>query len=73
MCPRQVYEGEWLDGQRSGPGSLRLPGGDVFEGHWLLDKKEGPGEQTQGTQKNILGRGQSAARFSAVNSIARRL
>lgn len=53
MCPRQVYEGEWLDGQRSGPGSLRLPGGDVFEGHWLLDKKEGPGEQTQGTQKKI--------------------
>lgn len=41
----QVYEGGWLDGQRSGAGSLRLPGGDVFEGHWLLDKKEGPGEK----------------------------
>lgn len=41
---RQVYEGEWRDGQRSGAGSLRLPGGDVFEGHWLLDKKEGPGQ-----------------------------
>ncbi|CAM9271806.1 unnamed protein product, partial [Laminaria digitata] len=38
------YEGAWVDGQRSGAGSLRLPGGDVFEGYWLQDKKEGPGE-----------------------------
>lgn len=39
----QVYEGEWLEGQRSGVGTLRLPNGDTFEGNWLLDKKEGPG------------------------------
>lgn len=43
----QVYDGGWLDGQRSGTGSLCLPGGDVFEGLWLNDKKEGPGERRE--------------------------
>lgn len=50
ICPSpkilvQIYEGGWLEGKRSGTGSLRLPNGDVFEGHWLLDKKEGPGQR----------------------------
>lgn len=44
---RQVYDGGWLEGQRSGTGSLRLPGGDIFEGLWLKDKKEGPGERQE--------------------------
>ncbi|KUF94307.1 NPP1 protein [Phytophthora nicotianae] len=40
---QSVYDGEWVNNERSGRGTLILVNGDRYEGHWLNDKKEGPG------------------------------
>ena len=41
----QIFEGDYYDGKRKGPGRLiDTKTGDIFEGFWLADKKEGPGK-----------------------------
>lgn len=39
----QIYNGEWLDGKRSGLGVHTLPCGSRYEGSYLNDKKHGNG------------------------------
>ena len=34
----QYYEGEWIDGERSGFGTMRWYDGRVYEGRWLHGK-----------------------------------
>jgi len=41
---RESYEGEWLDGKRSGKGILYYRSGDRYEGEWKDDKYHGKGE-----------------------------
>ena len=40
----QVYDGEFVEDKRSGPGSYTWPSGDKFEGEFLDDAKHGKGE-----------------------------
>ena len=32
------YEGNYLNGQRSGFGKMNFPNGDIYEGEWAEDK-----------------------------------
>lgn len=41
---RESYEGEWLDGKRSGKGTLIFRSSDRYEGEWKEDKYHGKGE-----------------------------
>jgi len=41
---RESYEGEWLEGKRSGKGVLYYRSGDRYEGEWKDDKYHGKGE-----------------------------
>ena len=37
------YDGEWLDGLRSGSGVYEFNNGDVFQGTWERGMRNGPG------------------------------
>jgi hypothetical protein len=38
----EVYEGEWINGQRNGFGVCLFPDGTMYEGWWLNNKEHGP-------------------------------
>ncbi|MDP5170585.1 MAG: hypothetical protein NWR72_10090, partial [Bacteroidia bacterium] len=38
-----VYEGEFLHGNRHGKGHLHMPNGDAYDGEWKNDKMHGQG------------------------------
>ena len=40
------YEGNYLNGQKSGVGKMTYPNGDVYEGEWVADKFNGEGTYT---------------------------
>ena len=44
MVKENIYEGEWLDGKRSGQGKMIYVNGDVYEGLFKDDKKNGQGK-----------------------------
>ncbi|XP_021042831.1 MORN repeat-containing protein 3 [Mus pahari] len=41
--PKEYYEGEWCNDQRSGWGRMYYNNGDIYEGQWQNDKPEGEG------------------------------
>lgn len=41
--PKEYYEGEWCNNQRSGWGRMYYNNGDIYEGQWQNDKPEGEG------------------------------
>lgn len=41
-----LYEGNWLNGERSGKGTFAWQVGDVYEGGWLNDERTGEGRYT---------------------------
>lgn len=41
--PKEYYEGEWCDNQRSGWGRMYYQDGNIYEGHWQKDKPDGEG------------------------------
>ena len=44
--PKAVYEGEYVDGVKSGRGKMTYPNGDVYDGFWAANKMEGEGTYT---------------------------
>lgn len=38
-----VYEGEWQEDRRHGPGTNFFANGDIFVGQYVLDQREGLG------------------------------
>lgn len=43
---REVYDGQFQDGQRHGPGTLTYPNGGKYEGRWQDGKRHGLGTMT---------------------------
>ena len=39
-----VYDGEWLNDLRHGPGRCTWPNGIVYNGEWKNDKQDGKGQ-----------------------------
>ena len=40
------YEGDWVNGNRTGKGVYRWPNGESYEGHYLNNKRHGKGVYT---------------------------
>ena len=49
----QYYEGEWIDGERSGYGIMQWYDGRVYEGTWLKGKPHANGTPKPNTHKFI--------------------
>ena len=41
-----MYDGEWINGLRSGEGTLTKINGDIYKGWWSANKKRGIGTYT---------------------------
>lgn len=41
-----IFEGNWLNDKKHGPGELTLDNGDVFKGNWVNDELHGEVHQT---------------------------
>ena len=53
-----IYEGDWIDDERHGKGTLSMANGDVYQGEWRNNLKHGPGTYFyEATQKRYVGRG----------------
>lgn len=46
LVEKARYEGNYVDGQKSGVGKMVYPNGDVYEGEWVANKMEGQGTYT---------------------------
>jgi len=44
--PSGIYDGELVDGKKSGFGIMKYKDGDVYKGEWKNDKREGKGTMT---------------------------
>ena len=42
------YEGDWLNGVRTGRGTYVFPSGSTYEGEWLAGRMQGTGTYTSG-------------------------
>eukprot|EP01065_Artemidia_motanka_P028067 TRINITY_DN33289_c0_g1_i1.p1 TRINITY_DN33289_c0_g1~~TRINITY_DN33289_c0_g1_i1.p1 ORF type:complete len:421 (+),score=118.30 TRINITY_DN33289_c0_g1_i1:542-1804(+) len=43
-----VYEGDWVDGKKTGKGVMKYVGGDVYEGDFVEGRRDGTGRYTFG-------------------------
>ena len=41
LATGDIYDGEWVEGRRTGKGSCMWVDGEVYRGQWLEDKKHG--------------------------------
>ena len=51
----ETYEGEYAEGQRTGPGVYRYKTGEKYDGEWVKNRKHGIGKQSYFKEGTSLG------------------
>ena len=52
---RSVYQGNWLNGKRSGKGTAWLADGIIYSGNWIDDQQDGQGTYLFSTGEEYQG------------------
>ena len=62
---KDVYTGQWKNGQRSGRGTCKYANGDVYEGNFVKGKRQGEGTITFASGEETTGEWENGALISS--------